>query len=85
MRLFYLNKSTKVWLISSIFVLLVNLIVFIFKKHFDTDIVFWVVLLTPVAVACNRHPRCTNQVHQSLSMACLTVKVVLSGPGVSRM
>jgi hypothetical protein len=49
MRLFYLNRSTKVWLISSIFVLLVNLIVFIFKKHFDTIVVFWVVLLTPVA------------------------------------
>jgi uncharacterized membrane protein (DUF106 family) len=49
MRPFYLNRTTRVWLISSIFVLLVNLIVFIFKKHFDTMIVFWVVLLTPVA------------------------------------
>jgi hypothetical protein len=49
MRLLYLNRSTKIWLIGSIFVLLANLIVFIFKKHFDTTIVFWVVLLTPVA------------------------------------
>jgi hypothetical protein len=49
MRPLYLNKSTKIWLISAIFVLLINLIVFIFKKHFDTTIVFWVVLLTPAA------------------------------------
>jgi hypothetical protein len=49
MRPIYFDKGTKIWLISSIIVLLINLIAFIFKKHFDTTLVFWVVLLTPAA------------------------------------
>lgn len=49
MRLFHLNRSMKVWVISSIFVLLVNLIVFIFQEYFDEIVVLLAVLLTPVA------------------------------------
>ena len=51
MRLLYLNKSTKLWLISSLLVLLVNLIVFVYQKHFNQNFVLFVVLLTPVAWA----------------------------------
>ena len=49
MRLLHFNRRSKAWLISSIFVLIVNLIVFSFQEHFDKNIVFFVVLLTPVA------------------------------------
>jgi hypothetical protein len=51
MRLLYLNRSNKVWLISSLLVLFFNLIVFVFRKHFDRNMVLIVVLLTPVAWA----------------------------------
>lgn len=43
-----LDIRTKGWLFSSIVVLLINLIVFGFRKHFDTGTVLWVVALTPV-------------------------------------
>jgi hypothetical protein len=49
MRLLHFNRSSKAWLISSILVLIVNLIIFGFQKHIDKNIVFFVVLLTPVA------------------------------------
>jgi hypothetical protein len=39
----------KGWLIGSIFVLGVNLIVFLFRNHFNKYLVLSVVLLTPVA------------------------------------
>lgn len=39
----------KGWLIGSVFVLCINLIVFVFQKHFSTSTALWVVLLTPVA------------------------------------
>jgi hypothetical protein len=51
MRLFYLDRSTKLWLISSLIVLLVNLIVLVFQKHFNQNFVLLVVILTPVAWA----------------------------------
>ena len=44
-----LDLKTKGWLISSIFVLLINLVVFVFRKYSDKTLVLWVVLLTPVA------------------------------------
>ena len=44
-----LDKKTKGWFFSSIIVLLINLIVFGFRKHFDNGTVLWVVVLTPVA------------------------------------
>jgi len=43
-----LDIKTKGWLFSSIIVLLVNLVVFGFRKHFDTMLVLWVVVTTPV-------------------------------------
>jgi hypothetical protein len=49
MRLLYLDRGMKGWLIGSIFVLCVNLIVFIFRSHFNTYMVLGVILLTPVA------------------------------------
>jgi len=44
-----LDKKNKGWLFSSIIVLLINLVVFGFRKHFDIGTVLWVVVLTPVA------------------------------------
>ena len=44
-----LDKKTKGWLFSSILVLLINLVVFGFRKYFDNHTVLWVVVLTPVA------------------------------------
>lgn len=49
MRLINLNNRTKGWLIGSLFILCVNLMVFIFQKRFDIYIVLLVVLLTPIA------------------------------------
>lgn len=48
MRLIHFNKFTKVWLISALVVLLVNFVVFIFKRHFDPTVVLSIVLITPV-------------------------------------
>lgn len=48
MRLIHFNKVTKVWLISALAVLFVNLVVFIFQRHFDRTTVLFIVLLTPV-------------------------------------
>jgi len=45
---FSLDIKTKGWLFSSIIVLLVNLVVFGFRKHFDPVLVLWVVFLTPL-------------------------------------
>jgi hypothetical protein len=45
----HLDKRLKGWLIGSVFVLCINLTVFIFQEHFSKPIVFLVVLLTPVA------------------------------------
>lgn len=51
MHFLYLKRSTKLWLISGLLILLVNLIVFVFQKHFNQNFVLFVVLLTPVAWA----------------------------------
>ena len=51
MHFLYLQRSTKLWLISGLLILLVNLIVFVFQKHFNQNFVLFVVLLTPVAWA----------------------------------
>ena len=50
MALLLLNRKTKGWLISSGLVLLVFLVVFVFRKHFNETIVLCVVVLTPVAL-----------------------------------
>ena len=44
-----LDKKTKGWLFSSIIVLLINLVVFGFRKYFDNGTVLCVVVLTTVA------------------------------------
>jgi hypothetical protein len=49
MPLLYLDRRNKGWLGTSIFVLIVNLIVFIIQKHLSQNIVLLVVLLTPAA------------------------------------
>lgn len=47
--MFNLKQSTKYWLISSIFILMINLTIFLFRHHFDLMTLVWVVILTPVA------------------------------------
>jgi hypothetical protein len=49
MRLIYFDRRMKGWLIGSIVVLCINLIVFIFRSHFNKYVVLGVVLCTPVA------------------------------------
>jgi hypothetical protein len=49
MALVYLDRSLKGWLIGSIIVLCINLIVFIFRSHFNKYLVLGVVFFTPVA------------------------------------
>ena len=47
--MFSYKQSTKYWLIGSLFILVINGIIFLFRKHFDLTILVWVVILTPVA------------------------------------
>jgi len=49
MRLLHLNPNIKLWLISLILVLAVNLVVFLFRERLSNDIAIAVVGLTPVA------------------------------------
>ena len=48
-EMFSYKQSTKYWLIGSLFILVINGIIFLFRKHFDLTILVWVVILTPVA------------------------------------
>jgi hypothetical protein len=49
MPLVHLDRRLKGWLIGSLVVLGINLIVFIFRSHFNQYLVLGVVFLTPVA------------------------------------
>jgi membrane protein required for beta-lactamase induction len=44
-----MKKSSKYWLLGSIFIIVINLIFFIFRNYVDQAVLFWVVILTPVA------------------------------------
>jgi hypothetical protein len=50
MRPLTFDRSTKIWLISSILVLLVSIGVYTFRSHFDERVVLLVVVLTPVVL-----------------------------------
>ena len=47
--MFNLKQSTKYWLISSIFIFMINVTIFLFRHHFNLMTIVWVVILTPVA------------------------------------
>ncbi|MGD8274285.1 MAG: hypothetical protein PVH74_14025 [Desulfobacterales bacterium] len=49
MPLVYLDRRLKGWLIGSLVVLCINLIVFVFRSHFNQYLVLGVVFFTPVA------------------------------------
>jgi hypothetical protein len=49
MPLVHLDRRLKGWLIGSLVVLGINLIVFIFRSHFNQYLVLGVVFFTPVA------------------------------------
>jgi hypothetical protein len=46
--MFDMKKSTKYWLMGSIFVLAINITIFVFRNSFELSILIWVVVLTPI-------------------------------------
>ena len=50
MRPLTFDKNTKIWLISSVLVLLVSIGVYTFRSHLDEMVVLLVVVLTPVVL-----------------------------------
>jgi hypothetical protein len=46
--MFDMKQSTKYWLMGSIFVLAINITIFVFRNSFELSILIWVVVLTPI-------------------------------------
>jgi hypothetical protein len=46
--MFDMKQSTKYWLMGSIFVLAINIAIFVFRNSFELSILIWVVVLTPI-------------------------------------
>ena len=47
--MFDMKHSTKNWIGTSLVILAINVTVFLFRDSFDLTILFWLVILTPVA------------------------------------
>ena len=47
--MFFMKKSSKHWLWGSIFIIIINLIAYAFRNYVNQTVLFWVVILTPVA------------------------------------
>ena len=46
--MFDMKQSTKYWLMGSIFVLAINITIFVFRNSFELSILLWVVVLIPI-------------------------------------
>lgn len=46
--MFDMKQSTKYWLMGLIFVLAINITIFVFRNSFELSILIWVVVLTPI-------------------------------------
>ena len=44
-----MKKSSKYWLLGSIFIIVINLGFFMFKDYVEPTVLLWVVILTPAA------------------------------------
>ena len=47
--MFYMKKNSKYWLWGSIFIIIVNLIVYISRNYINQTVMLWIVILTPVS------------------------------------
>lgn len=46
--MFDMKQSTKYWLMGLIFVLAINITIFVFRNSFELSILIWMVVLTPI-------------------------------------